>query len=156
MEDFSFINNKEHKPYAGVWVYPLILILTPVVMYFFFRYVIGIADTGHRWRAHDEALLISAIVGSAVCLATLFTGAYSKPFSIVTDRIKEFFIDIFTGIPLSASADWYWESVKTEGAAFWIMLLPILLNAAYLIYALGAYYQVIPPAFKPNLPGKAP
>ena len=79
MEDFSFINNKEHKPYAGVWVYPLILILTPVVMYFFFRYVIGIADTGHRWRAHDEALLISAIVAPPSALPPCLRARTASP-----------------------------------------------------------------------------
>lgn len=156
MENSSFINDKENKPYAGVWVYPVILILTPIVMYFFFRYVIGIADTGHRWRPHDEALLVSAIIGCAVCVATLFTGALEKAFGVFTGRVKEFFIDVFTGIPVRIAGEWYRHSIKVEGVAFWIMFLPMVLNVIYLIFALSSYYQANPIPFKPPLPTMAP
>ena len=138
---FSFVTNKEFKPYAGVWVYPLMLILTPIVAYFIMRGILTIGIKPSHIRPHDEALLVSALVGCTVCLNTIISDGLTRAFMVIVNRVREFFLDLSVGISRKEAAEWYWKDVKTEGAAFWIMLFPMILNALYMVYAFKAYYH---------------
>jgi hypothetical protein len=148
------LKDKENRPYAGVWIYPVILILTPIVFYFVFYYAVSAFNKYGQWRPADEARVFSAIVGVLLCLLTIITGGLNKSFNVVKARVGEFFADLYTGLPLKTAAEWYRHNIKVEGAAFWIMFAPMLLNLAYLIISFLTYYKGSPGGMlgKPGLP----
>ena len=141
----SLFHNARKGPNAGLWVYPLLLCAVPVAMYFLFHLIITTMDPSGRFRAVDESLIVSALTGVSVCfVSTVFSGVLLMSFIVVVRRVVTFFSDIFSGVPVKYAFEFYRDSIRYEGVAFWIILLPIVLNVIYLILVLNCYYKGVP------------
>ncbi len=145
-----FTGDREGKPNVGMWVYPAIMFAAPVICYFFFYLIVSINNVNSYWRPSDEAFVFSAIVGVMVCVFIVVRGCLTLPFIYLAKRIKEFFEDLFMGMPLKDAFSWYKQNVKSDGVGFWIIVIPMVLNVLYLIWTLHNYY--LPVMGKPNLP----
>lgn len=134
----SFMDRR-FRPYAGIWIYCLTLIVVPVLFYFFFHYIVTINNAAGLYRPTYDAHFFSAVVGVGLCATSILTGALLRDFIIVVMRVSEFFADLRCGLSFREAFKWYKVDVKSEGAAFWILLVPILMNVANLIISIQLY-----------------
>ena len=122
----------------------MLLLLVPLCSFLFFRFIFGVVNINNVWRPSDEALLISAIFSSGLCLVTIVYDGLTMAFLAIVRRVSEFIGDLFRGISLKNAAAWYKENLRNDGATFWIMLAPMILNALYLVFAIKHYYAPHP------------
>lgn len=136
----SFIDRR-FRPYAGIVLYYVTLIVVPIAFFFFFRYIVTIHNGAGLYRPVSDAHFFSAIVGVGLCATSILTGALLRDFYVLVMRVIDFFADLRCGISAKEAFKWYKDDIKYEGAAFWILLVPIILNVINLIISIKNYYN---------------
>ena len=139
----GFKTNKEFKPYSGLWVYPVILIAVPAVLYFFFYLVLSNSGVRSISDPSHDAFLISALVSMMFCVLTVLGGALTWPFLLIVKRVSEFVRDVFSGMSVKSAFSWYVYNVKEDGLAFWVILASLSLDVVYLIWVLKHFYPAV-------------
>ncbi|MGM9631495.1 MAG: hypothetical protein ACI3XL_00180 [Eubacteriales bacterium] len=127
-----FEQNK--TPYRGHFVAYIAMVFVPLVFTWIF-YVSIMTFQSQYSREFNWASAKTAGCGIGVLyhLSCLITGAFSHDFKIVKNRLKEFFSDLFVSAKLAF--EWYFEDIKTNGLAFWLDMLVIIINASVFVDA---------------------
>lgn len=132
---------KNKSPYYGVWQTCLLLIIVPIALF------AGIYFIFEKYQNYSKiincygAMGIGFGVGSLFHISCIIAGLFKGLFSIVINRIAEFFSNL--SISFKFAFKLYIEDLKTNGMVFWIYFVIVLLFIAFSIYGFIMYFSNI-------------
>ncbi len=116
------MNDSEYKsPYKGILIGLFFIIGAPILCYWFIYTLLEWNDY------HKEVELTARVIGSGVgvCLhlGMIIQGLLLESWTVVKNRISEFFANLTIGIGFAISQ--YFKDLKQSGVAFIIYFTPI-------------------------------
>lgn len=107
----------------------LFLLIVPAVLssviYFFFSVYSGYGDEINSYYGQGFGYCLGALFQ----LSCYMSGVLKRPFSVVVERIKEFFQNLIVSFRFALHC--YWDNLKTNGITFWVYLLITVFTILY-------------------------
>ncbi len=138
------MTNTNKSPYHGVPIIAVILCVPSVLLTLIFYGVL--MEFQGRYGAElnsASARVVGCGLGVIFHLSCWLMGSFRDSARVVKNRLKEFFSDL--SVSFSLAVKWYWEDVKTNGAAYWIFFAIIVANLVVTIVSLADAIALLAP-----------
>ncbi len=129
------MNYENRSPYNGILISILFMCLPSILCTWLFFEAIDIFQPqfGHdlNWAS---AKVLGCGIGVLFHLGCLLKGDFTKEFSVVINRLKEFFSYLF--ISPSLAFRFYFDDIKENGVVFWIYFVITFTNTYIFVTAI--------------------
>lgn len=126
---------QKKTPYKGHVVAYIAMLFVPLVLILSVYISLLVYQPQYTQELNwASAKTIGCGIGVLYHFSCWIWGAFSYDFSIVKNRLKEFFSDFSVSPKLAFT--WYWEDIKTNGVAYWFDMILIIINAFVFVDAL--------------------
>ena len=112
---------KNKSPYKGVFGTCLIMTVIPIALYFIVYLIVTKFTNQPKQLNVNFSLMIGVGCGFIFQLSCVLAGLLKGTFSVVINRVKEFFSNLT--INFKFAIKYYWDDIKSEGVVFWIYFL---------------------------------
>ena len=131
---------KAKKPYHGIWIPFILILIVPLIAYVVFYNVIK-----YNFVAEDiihvyAALFFSGLVGSVFDIICILSGFVSDLFVAFAERIKE--TKEMFGLFTKEGFKYYWHCFFHDGGPiFWILLIIIIGHAIMALIGAKGFFE---------------
>lgn len=132
-------NDEEFRPYKGVAVVCVILLLVPILVFLLCLGLLRVERFSEELRLY-EALFFGGLVGTVLCLSFTLSGGLKKAFRVVKERAKEYFQNL--PISLKFAGECYRDNLKENGIAYWCYFICIVLNVCMMLYGVFHFFEL--------------